>query len=196
METISNQEEEEKLNIPSYVRIINTSGFHIPASIINRAWAALSRQIATRSQEVVRTVDNNFVAYFVANAFGFRSVTPATTDTMTSYADAVYAANIGQNFTAGIIPEVLWKLNGYQELKLEIPIGEGETFFDLRIWVEVSLYLGNWINPVTDNGRDLTMEACLQISDSRLHTYLPPHISTLALHSAKLCGAQTFCTRE
>ncbi|KFY00002.1 hypothetical protein V490_01522, partial [Pseudogymnoascus sp. VKM F-3557] len=133
---MSNQEEEEKLNIPSFVRIINTSGFHIPASIINRAWVALTRQIATRSQEVARTVDNNFVAYFVTNALGFRSVIPTTTDTMTSYADAVYAANIGQNFTAGIIPEVLWKLNGYQELKLEIPIGEREASFDLRIWVE------------------------------------------------------------
>ena len=70
---------------------------------------------------------------------------------MTAYSDIVYTANVGQNFTAGIIPGILWKQTGYQALRTEKPIGEKEGFVDLRIWVEVSYSRGKISNLYTDN---------------------------------------------
>ncbi|KFZ13629.1 hypothetical protein V502_06510 [Pseudogymnoascus sp. VKM F-4520 (FW-2644)] len=132
----SKEPEEEKLNIPSFVRITNTSGFFIPASIINRVWIALSYQIANRSETVVRTVDNNFIAYFWNHVLGMVPASPATEDTMTSFADKVYAANIGKNFTTCTIPDVFWQQTGYHATRLEKKMGEKEGYLDLRIWVE------------------------------------------------------------
>lgn len=145
MSAISDEEaggkapEEEKLNIPSFVRITNTSGFAIPASILNRIWAALTYQIANRNETVVGTVDNNFIAYFLNHVLGIPPVSPVTVKTMTSYTDTVYAANIGQNFATCIIPEVFWQHTGYQAKRLGQTLGEKESFIDLKIWVEVGL---------------------------------------------------------
>ncbi|KFY21530.1 hypothetical protein V493_07343 [Pseudogymnoascus sp. VKM F-4281 (FW-2241)] len=128
--------DDEKLNIPSFVRITNTSGFVIPASILNKAWIALSHQIAKRSEKVVRTVDNNFMVYFWNDVIGITPASPVTEDTMTSYASTVYDANVGHNFATCVIPEVFWQVNGYQTTRLEKKFGEKEGFVDLRIWVE------------------------------------------------------------
>ncbi|KFY14754.1 hypothetical protein V492_02437 [Pseudogymnoascus sp. VKM F-4246] len=128
--------EEEKLNIPSFVRITNLSGFAIPPSVLNKAWIALSYQIVNRKEAAIRTVDQNFLAFFLNQFFGFQPPSPDTAGTMTAFADKVYAANIGQNFTAGIIPDIVWQWTGYQALRAETPIGVTEGFVDLRIWVE------------------------------------------------------------
>lgn len=202
MLTVSNKEgggkapEEEKLNIPNFVRITNTSGFFIPASIINKAWTSLSYQIAKRNEAVVRTVDQNFLSYFLDHVLGFQPVPSVPVSTMTSYADTVYIANVVQNFTAGIIPGVLWQQTGYQALRTEKPIGEKEGFVDLRIWVEVIYSRAKTSNPFADNYRALRIRVCLEGTSSDLQTCPQPRISTLALHLAKLCGAQTSFIRE
>ncbi|KFY60479.1 hypothetical protein V496_05330 [Pseudogymnoascus sp. VKM F-4515 (FW-2607)] len=128
--------EEEQLNIPSFVRITNTSGFVIPASILNRAWIALSRQIANRAQEAVKTVDHNFLVYFWSEVTDTAPLSPVTADTMISYADTVYDANIGHHFDTCIIPELFWTKTGYRATRLEKKFGEEEGYIDLRIWVE------------------------------------------------------------
>lgn len=188
--------EEEQLNIPSFVRITNTTGFVIPASILNRAWIALSRQIANRAQEAVQTVDHNFLVYFWSEVTKTAPVSPVTADTMISYADTMYDANVGHHFDTCFIPEIFWKQTGYQATRLEKKFGEEEGYIDLRIWVEVSYSYARAQIPFTNNHRALTMNACLRVTDSRLRTSPPFHTSTLALHSAKLYGARTFFTRE
>lgn len=188
--------EEEQLNIPSFVRITNTSGFVIPASILNRAWIALSRQIANRAQEAVKTVDHNFLVYFWSEVTNTAPLSPVTADTMISYADTVYDANIGHHFATCIIPEPFWTKTGYRATRLEKKFGEEEGYIDLRIWVEVSYSYAKTRIPFTNKHRVLTMKACLRVTDSRLRISPPFHTSTLALHSAKLYGARTFFTRE
>ncbi|KFY73743.1 hypothetical protein V499_06179 [Pseudogymnoascus sp. VKM F-103] len=128
--------EEEKLNIPAFVKITNTSGFAIPASVLNRAWIALSQQIVNRNKTAAGNLDNNFLAFLWNHVVGIAPVSPVTVDTMTSYANTVYDANIGHNFTTCIIPEVFWQQTGYQAIRLEKRLGEPEGFIDLRIWVE------------------------------------------------------------
>ncbi|OBT69655.1 hypothetical protein VE03_00715 [Pseudogymnoascus sp. 23342-1-I1] len=128
--------EEEVLNIPSFVRITNTSGFAIPASILNRAWIALSHQIVNRDETAVSALDHNFLVYLWNHATGTTSIKPFNPDTMNSYADTVYSANIGQNFATCIIPDVFWDQTGYQTTRLEKKFGEKEGYIDLRIWVE------------------------------------------------------------
>ncbi|OBT46554.1 hypothetical protein VE00_01802 [Pseudogymnoascus sp. WSF 3629] len=128
--------EEEKLNIPTFVRITNTSGFAIPVSVLNRARTALSHQFVNRNEAVVSNVDNNFLAFLWNHVLRIAPVSPVTVGTMTSYANTVYDINIGHNFTTCIIPEVFWQQTGYQTTRLEKKLGEIESFIDLRIWVE------------------------------------------------------------
>ncbi|OBT75847.1 hypothetical protein VF21_04456 [Pseudogymnoascus sp. 05NY08] len=128
--------DEEKLNIPAFVKITNTSGFAIPASVLNRAWVALSQQFVNRNEAVASNLDNNFLAFLWNHVLGNAPVSPVTVATMTTYANTVYDANIGHNFTTCIIPEVFWQKTGYQTTRLEKKMGEIEGFIDLRIWVE------------------------------------------------------------
>lgn len=187
--------EEEKLNIPAFVKITNTSGFAIPASVLNRAWIALSQQIVNRNKTAAGNLDNNFLAFLWNHVVGIAPVSPVTVDTMTSYANTVYDANIGHNFTTCIIPEVFWQQTGYQAIRLEKKLGEPEGFIDLRIWVEVGYSCPKTRNLFTNNHRVMRIQVFLQATASCLQT--PPFpISTLALHLAKLYGARTFFTIE
>lgn len=187
--------EEEKLNIPTFVRITNTSGFAIPVSVLNRARTALSHQFVNRNEAVVSNVDNNFLAFLWNHVLRIAPVSPVTVGTMTSYANTVYDINIGHNFTTCIIPEVFWQQTGYQTTRLEKKLGEIESFIDLRIWVEVSYSCAKTRNLFTNNHRVMRIQVFLQATGSRLQT--PPFpISTLALHLAKPYGARTFFTRE
>lgn len=70
--------EEEKLNIPAFVKITNTSGFAIPASVLNRAWIALSQQIVNRNETAAGNLDNNFLAFLWNHVLGIAPVSPVT----------------------------------------------------------------------------------------------------------------------
>ena len=200
MATISNSggggtEPEEQLIIPSTVRIINTSGFVIPNSILNRAWTALLLQVAERSEEVTRSVDNNFWAYYHDNHIrGNTPASPATVDKMTSFFNMAYNANIDQALIAGVIPNDMWGKCGYEESRVDGSI-ENKSINELRIWAEVGSICAQTLNPATNNFRASIMRDCLQPTDSRLQTYLPPQLSTLALHLAKPYGPRTSFAR-
>jgi len=121
-------------------RIVDKSGYKIPAHILNKIRSALERQVDTRNPDLVRKLDQDCQAYLTLVTVRNQAYTPYKAQSaMDPFRDLMFIHNAPNSFwNARAQPFDTWAMNEYEKVFENGPHEKAVRECDIMIWNEVS----------------------------------------------------------